>query len=536
MARRHGADANLPGNHRDFSSYGALHRELQRGVAAPPVQPRAQQERPPITWEAVVGFTWRYLRRNFDRFTPYIHPETGMEGFSPFHLDLWRLTCSPDELVAAAAPRGHAKSTAVTLAYGLANVLLRCEEYVVIVSDTFEGQAVEHLRDYARELRENDDLIRDFHVKKLIKNVEGDIIVMFDDGALARVRALGMEGAIRGLRWRSKRPGLFIIDDAENPELVESKLRRDKSRNWIMRDLIPAGRKGCKVRMVGTILHFDASLARFCKAPSWKSHVWRAHDSFNDFSNILWPEMWPEERLRKERQRYIDQNDSHGYAQEYLNEPLSPTDAYFRVEDLLPAEHLDDPGVYYIGWDFAVSKLERSDYTVASIWKVDDRGGKKVLEVARGRWDAREIVDKLLDLERDFRPQAHFVEKGVIDHALAPWIDAEGLKRELYPNLVKLTRSIDKDTFARPLQGMIRKAAVSFNKNMALWLDVEEELRRFLKGGHDDIVDSLAIVAQGLRDIVNAPSPEERDEEEWFLRFQHPTSPFNNGANRTTGY
>lgn len=91
-----------------------------------------------------------------------------------------------------------------------------------------------------------------------------------------------------------------------------------------MKDLIPAGRRGCKVRMVGTILHHDATLARFCRDNAWKRAIFRAHKSFDNFSDILWPEQWPEERLRAVRQRFINQNDSDGYSKNTSTIPFPP--------------------------------------------------------------------------------------------------------------------------------------------------------------------------------------------------------------------
>lgn len=533
-----GIDRNLPSGVRDPMDFRGVEKELARHRKITPVE-APEIVRPPITVNMLAGFAWAFLRRHYDRPVSHIYPD-GQEGWSPFHVDMWGLVCDPAPYVAIAAPRGHAKSTAITFAYGLANLLFRCESYIIIVSDTFEGQAVEHVRDYQRELKENDELIKAFHIKKFIKDVEGDLIIQFEDGNMGRVKALGMEGAIRGLKWRGKRPGMFIIDDAENPELVDSKLRRDKSRNWLMKDLIPAGNKGCKVRMVGTILHHDATLARFCRSSSWTSRIYKAHASFNDFSAILWPEMWPEERLRAERQRFINENDSDGYSQEYLNDPISPTDAYFKTEDLMgiPDEELTTPGDYYIGWDFAVTRLERNDFSVGTVWKVDDKRRKQIVDVVRGRWDSKEIIDKMIEMELLYNPRCHFSEKGTIDHALGPFLDTEMLAREVYMDVVKITRNKDKETFAKPLQGMVRKHDITFNKKMALWPDMEEELRRFLKGGHDDMVDALSVVAQGLRDITPALSRDERDDEDYFNRFREPTSPFSlaQGRNPTTGW
>ena len=65
--------------------------------------------------EVLEGFVHSTLRKNFDK--PVATPQ--------FHREIWELVTSNSRQVAIAAPRYHAKSTAVTHAYTLASVLFR---------------------------------------------------------------------------------------------------------------------------------------------------------------------------------------------------------------------------------------------------------------------------------------------------------------------------------------------------------------------------------------------------------------------------
>ncbi|MGL5077199.1 MAG: hypothetical protein ACRDBG_15425, partial [Waterburya sp.] len=68
-----------------------------------------------LTKEVIAGFAKTLLSKRFDEATE-----------SPdFHYELWEAACAKDQYVAIAAPRNHAKSTAGTLAYGLACLLFR---------------------------------------------------------------------------------------------------------------------------------------------------------------------------------------------------------------------------------------------------------------------------------------------------------------------------------------------------------------------------------------------------------------------------
>ncbi len=163
----------------------------------------------------------------------------------PLHKELWELCTSEDKQVAIAAPRGFAKSTAITHAYVLAMVLFRQRDYVLIVSDT-EGQAVQFLGDIKKELVENDLLRETFGITltrgKLTKDTESVAICTFDDGKQFRIEVKGSEQKVRGLKWRNKRPNLIVCDDLENDEIVLNEERRLKFRQWFNNALIPCAR------------------------------------------------------------------------------------------------------------------------------------------------------------------------------------------------------------------------------------------------------------------------------------------------------
>ena len=181
-----------------------------------------------LTADLIYGFTNSLLISRFDN--PRPTPD--------FHLTLWEIMCSKDKKVAVAAPRGHAKSTAVTHAYVLANICFRIKKHVLIVSDT-EGQAVNFLNDIKNEFCENEQLISLFDVKRLSKDTATEIIIEFNDGHNVRVIVKGSEQKVRGIKWRNTRPDLIVGDDLENDEIVMNEERRYKFMKWFYGALLP---------------------------------------------------------------------------------------------------------------------------------------------------------------------------------------------------------------------------------------------------------------------------------------------------------
>ena len=111
-----------------------------------------------LTADVIKGFSSSLLQKTFD--SPVQSPAC--------HYEWWELFCQPSPMVAIAAPRMHAKTTALTHTYTLAAVLFREREYVLVVSDTI-SQAVQFLGDIKKELLENEQLRSLFKIKEFIK-------------------------------------------------------------------------------------------------------------------------------------------------------------------------------------------------------------------------------------------------------------------------------------------------------------------------------------------------------------------------------
>lgn len=492
--------------------------------------------------ETIYGFTTSLLLSRFDN--PKPTPD--------FHKELWELVCRPEPKVAIAAPRGHAKSTAITHAFTLASVLFRAKKYVLIVSDT-EGQAVQFLGDIKMELIENQDLIDLFGVKKIVRDTEAMIIVEFEDGEQFRIQAKGSEQKVRGLKWRNKRPDLIVGDDLENDEIVMNEERREKFRRWFYNALLPSGGDNCTVRIVGTILHMDGLLERLMPAwgasttetdgikhwstkedTAWLSVRYQGHNE--DFSKMLWPEKFTEARYKAIRQDYVDQGFPEGYSQEYLNYPIDESNAYFRKDDFLPIDDPDEYLEYYSAADLAISEKDRTAFTVILTAGVNKNGKLKVVDVRRFRGDSLVIMDEIFSVQQRFKPELFIIEQENIAKSIGPFLNAEMVKRGIYLNLETPTPTQDKLKRARSIQARMRAGQVEFDRDADWWPTLQTEMIQFPRGAYKDQVDALAHIGMALDKIAEAPTDEEL-EEEWWEREREESEMFNyDGRDLLTGY
>lgn len=492
------------------------------------------------------GFVNSVLRKNFDK--PCATPQ--------FHREIWDLVTSNHKQVAIAAPRYHAKSTAVTHAYTLASVLFRESRYVLIVSDTV-SQAIQFLGDIKKELMDNEDLCTLFGVKNFSKDTEDDLIIEMEDGYTFRIQAKGSEQKLRGLKWANLRPDLIIGDDMENDEIVMNKERRLKFKRWFYGALIPCISSSGKIRIVGTILHLDSLLENLmpsnqlsstkgkhkpqliqedlkewtaAKLP-WKSVKYRAHT--DDFKKLLWPEMKTEEEFRFRKEDYVRQGLADVYSQEMLNIPLDMSSTFFKNSDFLPMKQEDHKKKlsYYAACDLAVSTNQGADYSAFVVGGMDEEGKLHCKHVIRERMDAKEIVDTILMINKIYKPALFGLEQGAIQKAIGPYLNEAMMKRGEYISTFILKPSGDKLTRARSIQARMRSGACRFDKDSEWYQLFEEELLRFPRDKHDDQVDAWAYLGLMLDRMWEGPTEEELEDEEYAGLL---STNFSEGGGRST--
>jgi predicted phage terminase large subunit-like protein len=471
-----------------------------------------------INAEVVEGFTLGLLAASYDNPKP----------IPGFHKEMWDLCCSDAKKVAIAAPRGHAKSTAITHAYILSMMLFRIKTFCLLVSDT-EGQAIEFLSDIKAELEGNEALRSTFGVSRLLKATETNVVVLCDDGHMFRIQCKGSEQKVRGLKWRGRRPDLIVGDDLENDEIVMNPERREKFRRWFMNALIPCGSDTCWVRVVGTILHLDSMLQRLLEDNTWKHLFYEAEDG--KFQNPLWPEQYSPERLREIYEAYKAQGDPEGYAQEYRNRPVAIENAFFNPDYFFDFQR-DDKGKallpnleYYAAADFAISEKEKGDFTVIIVGGMCPEGRLHIVDVKKIKADSEEIIRELLATQKMYEPNIFTFETEKIDKAIGPFLEREMLRTGTYLNIHLMTpMKTSKTARARSIQAMHKAGAIRYDKEASWYPGFESELLMVAdsgpRGRHDDMFDAFAYLGLTINQFWEAQSDEELEEEEYIEAFE----------------
>ena len=247
--------------------------------------------------------------------------------------------------LAIAAPRGHAKTTVVSLAYLLWSLAYEHEPFIVLISNTAE-QAAQILTDLKQELEGNVLLHQDFPElaeplgRKPSPKRWRAREIQTRNGIL--VSALGAGQKLRGRKHGANRPTLILLDDVEGEAEAASADLRESRQGWFQRAVLKAGvADRTNVIVLGTLLHYDSLLGRLVgigrerPAAGWTARRYQAVASWAKNAD-LW-QTW--ENIYGHREEYDGRSGPEAaleFYQDYEEELLEGTEVLWpEVEDYL---------------------------------------------------------------------------------------------------------------------------------------------------------------------------------------------------------
>jgi predicted phage terminase large subunit-like protein len=411
------------------------------------------------------------------------------EAPADFHWELADLADEHARLVVA-APRGHAKTTVLALAFPLYRAAVHREPFILIVSDT-ATQAEQRTSDLYAELLENDKLTNRYphlalperkdYADKRVKRTTRDFITL---GGI-RFTSAGAGQSLRGIKDRHQRPSLIVIDDLENDENVRTGDQRVKLADWFTKSLLNLpGPTGAQVLVIGTVLHPDGLLPGLL-APE-RASVWtqRRLQAIDESGAALWPAAWPIEKLEAKRAEI----GPLAFASEFMNDPVRRGASVFQdawYYDTLPP----DPFREAVGIDFAYTAKSHADYSVAVRGRaVGDN--IYITDLYRRQVEMPAFAAHLKSMS-GIRMLARIggTEKGIVD-----FLRRDGIRIETVP------ASTDKHAFAQPLAASWNTGKVLLPR-AAPWVPaLLDEVLSFtgVNDAHDDMVDALGALHHAL--------------------------------------
>jgi predicted phage terminase large subunit-like protein len=419
----------------------------------------------------------------------------------PASIHLVLVAHDQDELLAAAAPREHAKSTHESIGRPLHGIVKGDEHFIVLVSDT-ETQAAAFTGAIKEELETNEKLRSDFPQACEPHGGDTDFIAGND----VRVLARGAGQKMRGLHHKQWRPTLIICDDLENDEAVESEEQRKKLKKWFFKALLSTRGKGGKIRLIGTILHPE-SLLNEILAPEenrrWTKFFWQAPDPDDaEPGPSLWPAVWPIERLRERKEEL----GSVFYAQEFRNQPIDEETALFKREWIKYFDDADLVGLelmHYGTCDPSLGRTDKSDFSAI----VDGLVAMNDPHINVGEADIRrrkpqEICADAIEHGRRHPYVAFGFEAVGFQSVLKEDLERQSDEAHIHLPVVEVDHEgVPKDLRIRRLSPLIERGVIRFRKTQTLLI---EQLVLYKPHGrvHDDGPDALEMLVRLITEQV----------------------------------
>lgn len=255
----------------------------------------------------------------------------------------------------------------------------------------------------------------------------------------ARLTCKGFGSSVRGAH-----PYWIVVDDGLKDNVIYSQLQRQKSIDYfhsvIMNMLVPGG----QIIVVGTPFHAsdlygDLKSKSIHATGNNKGWFVIEYPAIFPDGRILWPQRWSFFDL-------MDKKATQGniiFSRENLCRPITNESSIFplqvlerslvRMENYVLVRNRDDFPIKFnkvvVGCDFAISANVGTDYTVFTVWGVDDETGERwLLHFYRDKGKTfHEQMQVLKGINVRFRPDTMILEQNTFQQIFVQESDKQGL-------------------------------------------------------------------------------------------------------------
>jgi predicted phage terminase large subunit-like protein len=389
------------------------------------------------------------------------------------------------------------------------NILFNRKHFVLIISESYQQSAL-FLDAIKKELEYNDKIKYFFGDLNSDKWSENDIVLKTDIKLVAK----GAGQKLRGLRYRSYRPDLVILDDFESEANTETDDLRDKLFRWVNGAVLPGSDPNGEIILVGTIVHHDSYLENIRRTGSksgWELLYYQAIIS-DEKKLVLWPDRFSYQYLDNLRSQYAAQGMIDFFWQEYQNIAQSPEGRPFTEEmiqyhsGMLFRENNKwyirlEGGVVEgvrisIGVDPAIATGARSDYSVIFVSAIDGHGNIYAIEYWRGRVKPVELIEKIYGMFSRYEYEPLIViETTAYQEALVHFLMAKGQAERVYIPIEEFKPKNAKSQRLLSLQPFFASKKIYIRRDMGEFM---RELLEYPKSAHDDTLDAFYYSIQFL--------------------------------------
>lgn len=462
-----------------------------------------------------------------EMFCKVFMPRTFTKPFSAGHREVFRLLDDDSkQKVAIAAHRGFGKTSIINNAFPAKRIVFRDNNYIIPISATGPA-AKEYSENLKNELLTNEELIdvfgpiRSTDAGNIQKDAFSTLEWITSTGIKVMPRGAGQQ--IRGRIFRRRRPDLYIIDDIEDDESVQSEDQRRKLMEWFLsalRNSVEFSSSRWRIIVIGSILHEDSLLSNLMnkdKFPDWETANVELCD---DDCNTNWKEHMSTEAVKKLRQEYVNSGMLDIFYREFRNLPIAIESRGFKPEYFHPYDeqkknlnqNLDVETIVLS--DPARTMNTTSCKTALSVISINtDSDAIYIRKIVEEVMNPDEQLKMMFDLAEEFNALLLAPEVSGLNEYLMYPIKNEMVKRNKHYIIIEVKPREGK-TGPRRSGGLIplyQRGLVFHNPETTMKL--ERLLLRWPRPESWDIIDSISGIVYVLEEGKRYFSPKELGEE-----------------------
>jgi predicted phage terminase large subunit-like protein len=410
-------------------------------------------------------------------------------------------------------PRGHLKSTLITIGKTLQWIAENPSVRILIANATY-SMATAFLSVIKRHLTNN----------STYKEIFGDLAVDPEKWSenmitLNQSKTIGGEKEATvfcygvGGNLVSQHYDKIILDDVVNEDTVNTREQIEKTVQFY-RMCQPLLEKGGELIIIGTRYREDDLYGWIMDK---ENGVSQDFDVFfrTAIRNELWDDtkkefvsgevLWPEKYKLPDLSEIKRKMGPYAWASQYLNNPVPPSDADFKRQWFKYYEKADIRGLNvnkYTFIDPAISLEKEADYSAIVTIGVDQYSNIYILDIVRERFKPDELINEIFRTNELWHPLSIGIEEVGFQKTLRYTLRKEEEIRKRYLNIIELRPDgRNKEQRIRGLQPQYANGKVLHNKDLPYNIYLEDELLRFPRGKHDDMIDALAYAL----DVIHPP-------------------------------
>ena len=468
----------------------------------------------------------------------FFFPDVFSSPHNSMHAKIQEALESDARKIVIAAPRGVGKTSRMRTGYATQQILFRLRKFLVYITKSGEN-SITQTENLKRDLLSNVKIRKLFGSVKSRDGLEGleGLMDDFEESFSKKIWAAydtlilprGRGQQVRGLLYKADRPDLILIDDLEDPEMVESELYRKKLKEWFTADVekcVSRYDRNYRMVYIDTLKHEDSLLQMLIDSSDWESLVLEACDG--DL-NPTAPDYMDAIEIRREYESHKEKGMLDVFFREFRNLPISTDDPVFAPENF---RHVRDHGDEYLvveqvkdeNGNFrwmpvaGTSPIKKRNITAVVI--VDPAKTLKLhsaesaivcfginqkdrhlllLDVVSGKFYPDELYDKMFEMVKFHRARVLAVEVTSLHQFISQPIENEIKGRGIPVEYLELNAVGKKEERVKMLAPLYRQHYIYHDIRCAAKL--ETQLLGFPRSKYWDVMDAAAYIVKLMDEL-----------------------------------